>query len=111
MSTPRRARTRSLRRAIRNTVVAGCIALAGGSAGIAFGPLLAITVAAAVIVVGAIGTAAAIALQAILSRRDTRSPFDRLILILCLILGRSPRTYLPPTQNGPASRPSTRQEP
>jgi hypothetical protein len=73
--------------------------MAGGSAGYAFGPLLIISGFLAVIVVGVMGIASAVALQAMLSRRDPRSPFDRLMLILCLTLDRPPRTYLPSAQD------------
>ncbi len=93
-------RARGPRRAIRNAVVLGCASTAGGSAGYAFGPLLTIFGFLAIIVAGIMGAAVAVALQAMLGRRDPRSPFDRLMLILCVILGRSPGTYLPPTQDG-----------
>jgi hypothetical protein len=90
-------RTRAARRAIRSAVVAGCVSIAGGSAGWMFGgPVLAIVGVLALIAAGVMGTAAAVALSALLGRRDPRSPFDRLMLILCVVLGRSPGTYLPP---------------
>ena len=89
------------RRAVRNAVVVGCVSIAGGSAGCALGgPVLTIVGILAFIAVGVMGIAAAVALSALLGRRDPRSPFDRLMLILCVILRRSPGTYLPSTQNG-----------
>jgi hypothetical protein len=95
-------RARGPRRTIRNAVVACCVSLAGGSAGCAAfgGPVLIIFGFLAVIVVGVMGAAAAVALSAMLGRRDPRSPFDRLMLILCVIRGRSPGTYLPPARDG-----------
>jgi hypothetical protein len=96
-----RPRTRGSRLTVRNGVVASCVSIAGGSAGWAFGgPVLAIVSVLAVIMVGVMGIAAAVALSALLGRQDPRSPFDRVMLILCVILGRSPSIYLPPTQNG-----------
>ena len=80
--------------------------MAGGSAGCAIGgPVLIIVGVLAFIAAGVMGTAAVIALSALLGRRDPRSPFDRLTPILCVILGRSPGTYLPPTQNGQGAPP------
>jgi hypothetical protein len=92
---------RGRRRTIRNAVVVGCLSMAGGSAGCAFsGPVFTIFGIIAVIAASVTGVAAAVALSAILGSRDHRSPFDRLMLILCVILGRLPGTYLPPAQDG-----------
>ena len=99
-------RTRGSRQTIRNALVVGCVSMAGGSAGCAFGgPVLPIAGVLAFVVVGVIGATAAVALSALLGRRDPRSPFDRLMLILCVILGRSPSTYLPPARNGQGALP------
>jgi len=90
-------KTRGARRAIRSAFVAGCASIAGSAAGWALGgPALAIAGVLALIAASLIGAAVAAALSALLDRRDPRSPFDRLMLILCVVLGRSPSTYLPP---------------
>jgi hypothetical protein len=105
LAQPVQPRIRGARRAIRSAVVVGCVSTAGGSAGCALGgAALTIVGILAFIAVGVMGTAAAVALSALLGHRDPRSPFDRLMLILCVILGRSPRTYLPAAQNGQGGR-------
>jgi hypothetical protein len=81
------------RRTMRNAAAAASASLAGGSAGYAFGgPVLAIFV---IVAAGVLGIAAAVVLSAVLSNRDPRSPFERLMLILCVLLSRPPGTYLP----------------
>jgi hypothetical protein len=98
--------TRGARRAIRNAVVVGCVSMAGGTAGCTIGgPVLTIVGVLTFIAAGVMGIAAAVALSALLGHRDPRSPFDRVMLILCVILGRSPGTYLPSAQNGQGTRP------
>ena len=100
-------RTRDARQAIRNAVVVGCMSVAGGSAGCAIGgPVLAIVGIVTFIAAGIMGIAAAVALSALLGHRDPRSPFDRVMLILCVILGRSPGMYLPSAQNGQGISPA-----
>jgi hypothetical protein len=99
-------RTRGARRAIRNAVVVGC-SMAGGSAGCVIGgPVLTIVGILTFIAAGIMGVAAAVALSALLGHRDPRSPFDRVMLILCVILGRSPGMYLPSAQNGQGISPA-----
>jgi hypothetical protein len=81
------------RHGIRNAVVAACSCAAGGSAGHALGgPVLATAGLIAVILLGA---AVAVVLSAMLGRRDLRSPFERLLLLICVVTGRRPRDYLP----------------
>ena len=105
-------RARGPRRAIRNAVVVGCAGVASGSAGWVFGgPVLAACGILAVIGAGMLGVVAVVVLSAMLGSRDPRSPFERLMLILCVILGRSPGTYLPPAQDGQdAARVCSRRE-
>ena len=84
------------RRTTRNAAAAASASLAGGSAGYAFGgPVLAIFVIVTIVAAGVLGIAAAVVLSAVLSNRDPRSPFERLMLILCVLLSRPPGTYLP----------------
>jgi hypothetical protein len=91
-------KTCGARRAIQRAFVAGCASIAGSAAGwVLGGPALAIAGVLALIAASLIGAVVAAALSALLDRRDSRSPFDRLMLILCVVLGRSPGTYLPPT--------------
>jgi hypothetical protein len=85
--------TAGRRRIMRNAAAAASASLAGGSAGYAFGgPVVAIF---AIVAAGVLGIAAAVVLSAVLSNRDPRSPFERLMLILCVLLSRPPGTYLP----------------
>jgi len=42
-----------------------------------------------------LGAAIAIVLSAMLGRSDLRSPFERLMLLICVVTGRRPRDYLP----------------
>jgi hypothetical protein len=78
---------------IRNAVVAACSCAAGGSAGYALGgPVLA---AAGFMAVVLLCAAIAIVLSAMLGRSDLRSPFERLMLLICVVTGRRPRDYLP----------------
>lgn len=64
-----------------------------GAAGYALhGPALAVAMAAA----GAAAGAVAIVMLAVVTcRKDQRSPFERLMLIICLLVGRRPADYLP----------------
>lgn len=96
---PRRAGTK---RRLRNAVAAVSSCAAGSSAGYALGgPVLAAVGFIAVTLLGAI---LAIALSAMLGSRDRRSPFERLMLLICAITGRCPRDYLPtsPAQEQPS---------
>jgi hypothetical protein len=70
-----------------------------GSAGVAgyalHGPALAVALAAA----GAAAvTVVIVLLTAVICREDERSPFERLMLIACLLVGRRPADYLPPPE-------------
>src|ERR1700689_1819697 len=77
-----------------NMVATACCCAAGGSAGYAVGgPVLAVGVFAVIVVSGIIFT---VIFSAMLGRRDQRSPFERLMLLLCVVLGRRPRDFLPP---------------
>lgn len=83
------------RRRIREvlTAVGGCAA--AGSAGYALGgPVVAVAGLMAAVVVAA---AVVVMLSAMIGGRDLRSPFERLMLIICVIAGRQPDDYLPPT--------------
>lgn len=81
------------RSVVLSATAAGCTALFGGSVAYAGGGhLLAVLGAAAAWL---IIVAAAIILTAVLGDRDPRSPFERLMLLACVALGRSPATYLP----------------
>jgi hypothetical protein len=85
----------------RNAAVTAVSCAAGGSAGYALGgPVLAVAGAAAVILAGVV---VAILISAMLGRRDSRSPFERLMLVLCVITGRRPKDYLPPVPREPAA--------
>lgn len=81
-------------RKVRNAVIAAVPCAAGGSAGYALGgPVLALTGLAAVALAAVVVT---VVISAMLGRRDPRSPFERLMLLLCVITGRRPKDYLPP---------------
>ena len=47
------------------------------------------------------GVTVTILISAMLGRRDPRSPFERLMLVLCVITGRRPKDYLPPAPQKP----------
>jgi hypothetical protein len=65
-----------------------------GAAGYALhGPALAAAMAAAG---AAAGTVVIVLLAAAAGCKDQRSPFERLMLIACLLAGRRPADYLPP---------------
>jgi hypothetical protein len=81
-------------RKARNVVITVVSWVAGGSAGCLFGrPVLAAAGVAAVILAGITVT---VLIAALLGRRDPRSPFERLMLLLCVITDRRPGDYLPP---------------
>jgi hypothetical protein len=81
-------------RKARNAVITVVSWVAGGSAGCLLGgPVLAAAGVAAVILAG---IAVTILVSAMLGRRDPRSPFERLMLVLCVITDRRPSDYLPP---------------
>jgi len=81
-------------RKARSVVITAASCAVSGSAGYAAGgPALAI---AGLLAVAVVGIVVAVILSAMLGRRDARSPFERLMLILCVITGRCPRDYLPP---------------
>jgi hypothetical protein len=66
---------------------------AAGTAGyILGGPALALV---AVLAVAVVATVIAIALAAMLGRSDPRSPFVRLMLVICVLKNRPPADYLP----------------
>jgi hypothetical protein len=81
-------------RRTRNGLITGGVCAAGSSVGYVFGGL--VFAAIAFLVIALLGIASAVVLPALLGRRDPRSPFDRLMLIICVITGRLPRDYLPP---------------
>jgi hypothetical protein len=56
------------------------------------GPVVAI---AGLIAVAVVGAALAVMLSAMLGGRDPRTPFVRLMLVICVITGRRPGEYLP----------------
>jgi hypothetical protein len=105
-ASPQGGRPARLWRRTRNTLAAACSCAAGGSAGYALsGPAFAAAGCVAVVLVAA---AVAIILSAMLGHRDLRqSPFERLMLLICVITGRRPRDYLPPpaAQKRPAAGP------
>jgi hypothetical protein len=79
-------------RKVRNTVIAAVPCAAGGTAGYALGgPVIALIGLAAVVLAGAVVT---VVISAMLGLRDPRSPFERLMLLLCVIKGRRPKDYL-----------------
>jgi hypothetical protein len=47
-----------------------------------------------------VAAAVAVVLVAMLGGRDSRSPFVRLMLTICVITGRRPGDYLPPASGG-----------
>jgi len=59
------------------------------------GPMVA---AAGLIAATVVGAAVVVMLSAMLGGHDPRSPFVRLMLIVCVITGRRPRDYLPPDE-------------
>jgi hypothetical protein len=70
---------------------AGCAT--GGSIGyVVGGPVVA---AAGLIVAVGLGAAVTVTLWAMFGGHDPRSPFVRLMLIICVITGRRPEDYLP----------------
>ncbi len=83
------------RRWVRSAAFAAGSCAVGGSVGYAVGGL-ALVMAGLVTVVVA-GGAVAVIVLAMLGCRDRRSPFERLILLICVITGRKPLDYLPPT--------------
>lgn len=95
--------TASRRSRARRAVLTGCSWAAVGSVGYAAGgPVLA---AAGLAAAAVTGVALAVILQAMLGRSDARSPFERLMLVLCVLRGRLPRDQLPPAtaQDGKAA--------
>jgi hypothetical protein len=79
----------------RPLVAVGGVAAAVGSVGYMHGgPVL----AAGLLTVAIVFVVLAVVLSAMLSRRDPRSPFVRLMLMICAIMGRAPRDYLPPAE-------------
>ncbi len=80
-------------RAAFGTSITGCTGAAGWSVWYAMGcPLLTVlAVSAVAVLVLAIVTIGV----AVLDGRDFRSPFERLMLIACVMLRRPPGTYLP----------------
>jgi hypothetical protein len=79
-------------RRARKAVAAFCSCAGAGSIGYALGgPALAVTAFIAIVVLGAV---IAIVLSAMLGSRDPRSPFERVMLIICVFTGSRPRDYL-----------------
>jgi hypothetical protein len=75
------------------TAIAGCIGAAGWSVAHAIGRSLLTVLAVSVVAVPVLAIVTIGA--AVLDGRDLRSPFERLMLIACVMLGRPPGTYLP----------------
>jgi hypothetical protein len=76
------------------TVLIGFSCAAGGSVGYARGgPALALTGLMAVTIVVVIF---AVISSAMLGRGEARSPFERLVVVLCIFTGRRPKDYLTP---------------
>jgi hypothetical protein len=67
----------------------------GGAAGYMIGGL-ALTIAG-LVVTAVIGAAVAVLRSVLLNNSDPRSPFVRFMLIICVLMGRAPGDYLPPT--------------
>jgi hypothetical protein len=65
------------------------------------GPVVA---AAGLIAATVAGAAVVVMLSAMLGGHDPRSPFVRLILIVCVITGRRPGDYLPPMSPPPETK-------
>jgi len=89
-------------RRVRRAVLRGFSCAALGSVGYAIGgPALAM---AGLVVVTVLGVALAVILMAMLGHGESRSPFERLVVVLCILTGRRPRDYLLPMT---AQRPPT----
>jgi hypothetical protein len=74
----------------------------GGSVGyVPGGPVVA---AAALIAAPVVGAAVVVMLSAMHCGHDPRSPFVRLMLIVCVITGRRPGDYLPPMSPPPETK-------
>ena len=74
-------------------------------------PAAPVVAAAGLIAATVVGAAVVVMLSAVLGGHDPRSPFVRLMLIVCVITGRRPGDYLPPdepTAGNEASRGATR---
>jgi hypothetical protein len=65
------------------------------------GPVVA---AAGLIAATVVGAAVVVMLSAMLGGHDPRSPFVRLMLIVCVISGRRPGEYLPPMSPPPETK-------
>jgi hypothetical protein len=95
------------RHSTRSVALTASSCAIGGSAGHMLGaPALAVAGFVAVVMTGGL---LAITLFAMLGRRDLRSPFERLMLLLCLITDRRPKDYLPPVtaqKHDAASKPT-----
>lgn len=89
---PAAGRRRKIRDAL--TAAGGC-AVAGSTGYALGGPVIA---AAGLLAAAVVGAAVVVMLSAMLGGRDPRSPFDRLMLIICVITGRRPDDYLPPAR-------------
>jgi hypothetical protein len=85
-------------RMTRGTLAAASRCAALGAVSYVLGsPLAAVAGLVAAAVAGLVAAAVvAVTLSAMLDRRDSRSPFIRLIVIIGLITGRQPEKYLPP---------------
>ena len=81
-------------RAGLRTAIASCAGAVGWSTGCAIGRLPVTFIAASVVAVSA--SAIAVIGAAVFGGGDPRSPFERLMLIACLMLRRLPGVYIPP---------------
>jgi hypothetical protein len=58
---------------------------------------------AALVVAAIVAAAIVVMLSAMLGGRDPRSPFERLMLVICVITGRRPGDHLPSVSGYPSS--------
>jgi hypothetical protein len=86
------------RRRMRSALAAAGCATGGSIGYVVGGPVVA---AAGLIAAVGLGAAITVTLWAMFGGHDPRSPFVRLMLIICVITGRRPEDYLPPTSGCP----------
>jgi hypothetical protein len=93
------------RRRIQSALAAAGGCAAAGSAGYALSsPVVAAAgLVAAAAVAAIVGAAVVVMLSVMLGGRDPRSPFERLMLVICVITGRRPGDHLPPVNGSPSS--------